>query len=201
MILVESHHNLGTVLMEKVELDAARSHFEEALSISIKLVPEGEQGQAFLYNGLGSVYDRMGNLERARENFQRSLDVLMRFFGAKHPNTGIVQGNLGRVQVKQGYYGEGEPLLRGGVATLSEAVPTHRYLPRMRLFLGRCLAETGRFAEAEELLRTAHTRLNDTQGSDHEHTREAVRFLEELYDDWGRPELANAYRGELPDDR
>ena len=201
MILIESHHNLGTVLMEKGELDAARSHFEEALRISVKLVPEGEQGQPFLYNGLGSVYDRMGELERARENFQRSLDMLMQFFGPQHPNTSIVQGNLGRVLVKQGDYSEGETLLRRGVAALSEAVPTHRHIPRMQLFLGRSLAETGRFAEAEEILRTVHARLNDTQGSDHEHTREAARFLEELYDDWDRPELANAYREELPDDR
>ena len=200
-ILIESHHNLGTVLMEKGELDVARSHFEEALRISIKLVPEGEQGQAFLYNGLGAVYDRMGNLQRARENFQQSLDLLMQFFGAQHPNTSIVQGNLGRVLVKQGHYVEGESLLRSGLATLSQAVPTHHHLPRMRLFIGRSLAETGRFAEAEEPLRTAHARLNDTKGSDHEHTREAARFLKELYDDWGRPAQANAYRETLPDGR
>ncbi len=201
MILIESHHNLGTVLMEKGDLDTARSHLEEALRISIKLVPEGDHGQVYLYNGLGSVYERMGDLEQARENFQRSLDMLMQFFGAKHPNTSIVQGNLGRVLVEQGNYSEGKILLLSGIATLSDAVPTHRHLPRMRLFLARSLAETGQFAEAEELLRTTHAHLNDTQGSGHELTREAVRFLEELYDDWGRPELANAYREELPVDR
>jgi len=201
MILIESHHNLGVVLMDKGELEAARSNFGEALRISIKLVPEGEQGQVFLFNGLGAVYDRMGSLEQARENFQRSLDMLMQFFGAQHPNTFIVQGNLGRVLVKQGNFGAGEALLRSGVAGLSEAVPTHHHLPRMQLFLGRSLAETARFAEAEELIRTAHARLNDIRGSDHEHTREAVRFLIELYDDWGRPAEADAYREELLDDR
>lgn len=142
----------------------------------------------------------MDNLQLARKNFQRSLDMLMRFFGAQHPNTSIVQGNLGRVLVKQGDYDEGESLLRSGMAPLSEAIPTHRHLPRMQLFLGRSLAETGRFEEAEDLLRTAHARLNDAQGSNHEHTREAVRFLIEFYDDWGRPTQANAYREALPGD-
>ena len=201
MILVESHHNLGTVLMERGQLDAARSHFEEALRISTRLVPEGEQGQVFLYNGLGSVYDRMGNLERAHENFQRSLDMLMQYFGAKHPNTSIVQGNLGRVLVRQGRYREGESLLRSGIETLSMAVPSHHHLPRMQAFLGRSLAETRRFAEAEELLQTAHARQNDIRGSDHEYTKEAARFLFELYEDWQRPTEANAYRQQFPGDR
>ena len=201
MIMIESNHNLGVVLMDKGDFDAARSHFEEALRVSTKLVPDGEQGQVFLYNGLGSVYDRMGNLDRARENFQRSLDMLVQFFGAKHPNTGIVQGNLGRVLIKQGNYVEGEALLRSGMATLTEAVPTHRHLPRMQLFIGRSLAKTGRFAEAEEFLRTSHARLNETQGSDHEHTREAARFLVEMYDEWGRTVEANAYREERPGNR
>ena len=200
MILVESHHNLGAVLLDKGELDAARSNFEEALRISVKLVPGGEQGQAFLYNGLGNVYDRMGNLPRARENFQRSYDLLMEFFGSQHPNTFIVQGNIGRVLVRQEDYASGEALLRSGIAGLSEAIPSHHHLPRMQMYLGRSLAGTGRFEEAEELLKTAHAGLQAIRGSDHAHSREAMTFLIDLYDDWGRAAEANAYREQLEHD-
>jgi tetratricopeptide (TPR) repeat protein len=197
MIMIESHHNLGTVLMAQGNLDGARSHFEEALRVSTKLVPGGDQGVAFLYNGLGGVYERMGDLERSGENFRSGLDVLMRFFGDQHPNTGIVRGNLGRILVKQGQYVEGESLLRSGIATLSASVPNHRHLPRMQLFLGRSLARTGQYPEAEGLLRMAHARLDDANGSDHEFTRKAVRFLVDLYEDWGRPVEADAYRDRL----
>lgn len=196
--LVESNHNLGSVLMDNGKFDDARSHFEEALRISIMLMPEGDQGRSFLYNGLGSTYERMGDLARASENFQHSLDVLLRFFDAQHPTVAIVQGNLGRVLVKRGAYSDGEALLRSGLETLGDMAPTHRYLARMRLFLGRSLAKTGRFAEAEKLMLTAHAQLTDVQGSEHEQSLEAVRFLTELYDDWGRPAEANTYREMLP---
>jgi hypothetical protein len=60
--------------------------------------------------------------------------------------------------------------------------------------LGGCLAALGRYREAEPLLLDGHRILVAERGPDDPRTRETAAYLAGLYEAWGRPAQAAAYR-------
>ncbi len=63
--------------------------------------------------------------------------------------------------------------------------------------LGHVLTDLGRYAEADSLMVHSAGRLEAQSGLADRHTQEAVHYLVELYEAWGRPEQAAAWRVKL----
>jgi len=91
---------------------------------------------------------------------------------------------------------EAEPLLRESLELRRQSLPPgHWLISSSESMLGACLTAEGRYAEAEALLLRAHAGLESSRGHDHERTIEARRRLVALYEVWGRPDRAAAWRG------
>ena len=71
------------------------------------------------------------------------------------------------------------------------------WAPSSLEILGGCLAARGRFEEAEPLLTRSFDRIRARRGDETRENREARAQLVALYEAWGRPRQAAAYR--LPD--
>ena len=78
--------------------------------------------------------------------------------------------------------------------------PDGRYyhLPEFRGHWGRCLTDLGRYEEAEAQLKAAYEGELAMRGPDHKDTREVVANLVYLYEVWGKPDQAAAWRAKLP---
>lgn len=68
------------------------------------------------------------------------------------------------------------------------------------MLLVRCLTQQHQFAEAERLLLEAFPVLEKEWGLGHDRVKTAVQRAAELYDAWGKPEKAAAWRAKVPPD-
>ena len=64
---------------------------------------------------------------------------------------------------------------------------------------GVCLTGQQRYTEAETALLEAHDILTAAVGTEHAQTQKVIPNLVELYDVWGKPEKAAAWRGKRAD--
>src|SRR5262249_52899030 len=94
---------------------------------------------------------------------------------------------------------EAEPLLRECVAIREKVLPTdHWQVLSARSLLGGCLAAQGKFAEAEPLLLAGCQGLTQLQGAPVKPVAKAFDRVIELYEKWGKPEQAEAWRKKRP---
>jgi serine/threonine protein kinase/tetratricopeptide (TPR) repeat protein len=141
--------------------------------------------QAELYETLGGIYQKLGNLSRADELLRMALDERRSLLGPDDPDVAGSLVALGLLRSDQAKYEEGERLIRAGLDKATRALPPgHPAVASATSALGHALVERGSYAEATRILEEA-VRL-------HERDRRATPELAaDLH------ELANAhfYRG------
>jgi hypothetical protein len=92
---------------------------------------------------------------------------------------------------------EAEPLLRNGLELRQRALPSgHWLIAASESALGACLVASRRFREAEGLLLQGYEGLRVSRGDTHERTVEVRSRLVALYEAWGRPDRAAAFRAD-----
>jgi hypothetical protein len=105
---------------------------------------------------------------------------------------------MGLALVDLGRSREAEPLLRESLALRRQALPAgHWLIASSQSVLGACLTAERRYAEAEALLLRAQAALAESRGNG-EPTLDARRRLVALYEAWGRPGKAAAWRARTP---
>jgi hypothetical protein len=63
---------------------------------------------------------------------------------------------------------------------------------------GRCMAKLGRFDEAEPYLLKGYDGLMGNPRASIEYQYRVLEWIVELYEDWDKPNQAEAWRGKLP---
>jgi len=102
---------------------------------------------------------------------------------------------LGVSLVDLGRPGEAEPFLRESLELRRRSLPGgHWLIASAESSLGSCLTAERRFREAEPLLLHGFEGLKAARGEGHELTVDARRRLVALYEVWGRPDRAAAWR-------
>lgn len=98
---------------------------------------------------------------------------------------------------KRGAYAEAEELLRECLAIRRKSLPpTHWHTAETRSVLGETLAALGRYPEAERQLLEAHPHLVAALGPTHRLTVRSLGRIADLYERWGKEDLAARYRSE-----
>jgi hypothetical protein len=75
--------------------------------------------------------------------------------------------------------------------------PGHHGIVAIEAELGKTRSLQRRFSEAEHLLAPSYETLRATMGEKHQTTMTALRYLAELYRDWGKREKAIEYEKKL----
>jgi cytochrome c-type biogenesis protein CcmH/NrfG len=127
-----AQNNLGTVCLQKGQLDEAIAHYKKAVAIK----PESAEMQ---YN-LGNALARKGDWADAIDCYQAALRRL--------PDSAKVHNNLGAALVRLGKSDD-------ALEQFSEALQINRNYPEAHCNLGRMLARLGRRDEAVAHLREA----------------------------------------------
>ncbi len=124
------------------------------------------QGELLLT--LSSVYQNLGDLERARLLAERSLAVHTTAFGGSHPAVAKSENHLGRVLEQIGDYEAAQDHLRRALALRQELLgPEDSLVAEATMNLGLLLTYSGAYDEAESLLRRALEIDRTLHGDEH----------------------------------
>jgi tetratricopeptide (TPR) repeat protein len=97
--------NLGSVLIERLDLDGAQERYEKALSIYEEVFGHDSThpGMAMTITGLGNVLRLKGDLNGAQKRYEEALSIFENVYGhdSPHHNVAMTLGNLGNVLVSR----------------------------------------------------------------------------------------------------
>jgi serine/threonine-protein kinase len=114
------------------------------------------QTQAAVDVTLGSMYQKLGQYDRANEMLERGLERHRALLGPTDPTVGLDQIALGLLRLDQARMDEGERLVREGTGLVRRALPReHPAVSRAVMSLAKMLLVRQRFAEASQVGREA----------------------------------------------
>jgi tetratricopeptide (TPR) repeat protein len=191
-------NTLGGVLEAKGDLAAAERLYRESLEMRLRLLGGEHPDVARSRYTLAGLLRVKGDREGALRECRLVLAQRGRALPDTHPMVAATQQIMGLALVDLGRPREAEPLLRESLALRRQALPAgHWLIASSESVLGACLTAERRYAEAEALLLRAHAALADSRGNG-EPTLDARRRLVALYQAWGRPGKATAWRARTP---
>lgn len=104
---------------------------------------------------------------------------------------------MGR-SLEQGNPKSAEPLIRESLELRRKVLPDdHWLIANSQSVLGNCLVKLGQFSESETLLLTSYSNLKKTLGEEHERTGEALQWIINLYQAWGKPDTVERYQSSV----
>ncbi len=136
--------------------------------------------QAELYQTLGSIYQQLGNLDRADSLLQAALDQNRRLQGPRGTAVARSMVALGLLRLDQAQLDESEKLVREGLDDLRQTYPAdHPSVIDAETALGRILQERGLYDEAVAVLDRAVQTLSGRGAS-----QELSNTMGELANTW-----------------
>src|SRR5687768_5309450 len=191
-------HSLGMALQAQGRFAEAEQLFREALDIFQITLPVSADVPNTMHS-LASVLQDQGRLAEAESLFREALNLARKTKAVQkeHELYGQSLDGLGALLRQRGKLAEAEPLL----AELYQWAQRTQYSPAMAARYiaryGPCLVQLHRFQEAEQPLREAHRRLQQTAQPNDPLMREVVAALAEVCDYTNRPDEAAKWRAEL----
>jgi tetratricopeptide (TPR) repeat protein len=190
---------LGSVLEETGDLVGAEKLYRDSLALRIELLGPQHPEVAWSRYALAGLLRRRGDAEGALAQSREVLALRGRVLPEAHPIVAATLQTAGLSLLDLGRPREAESLLRDSLALRARSLPPgHWLIASAESVLGACLTAERRYREAEPLLLRAAAGLEKSRGRDHERTVEARQRLAALYEAWGRPERAAAWRAAAP---
>lgn len=189
---------LGRVIRDRGRLDEAEPIYRTVLDVRRRVLGPDHPHTLTSLNNMGFLLASRGRDADAAALYREALAGARRALGPDHDQTLLAQGNLGEVLARSGGLAEALQLLSDAVRRARAAGLAADSLGSILRKEGVALAAAGRRREAERALREAHGLLAGVLGEGHAGTRRAAGDLAELYDRWGRPDDAAAWRARGP---
>ena len=188
---------LGSIAAERHDYAAAESMLQQSLAITRRSFGEKHPEVAAKLNKLSTVLREQGKYEEAESVSRDALQMTVSALGEEHPLVALFGLNLARAQLLRKEAANAEPLLRKALEIRQRAYPAGNWrIGEAESVLGECFTALGRYEEAEGLLLDAHRLLKDGSGWEGEEAQATRTRLVALYEAWGRPDRAAAYRPE-----
>ena len=191
-------NNLGRLRFVQGRLADAQRALQQAIDIRIAGGISEHPRQATTVMWLGRVRQQGGDLTAAEEHFTAALAIMRRVRATGGPETAAALVSLGKLLLQRGDPAKAEPLLVEALNWRRAHLPGgHRATHEAELALGECLLARARFAEAEPLLVSGVKGVPAVKGALQFDRAGALHLVVSLYERWGRPEAARAFRRQL----
>ena len=184
---------MGSSLTRLGRHQEAYDIYLEGYEMNERLFGPGNSFNLYFANGLGRVAEARGDLETAARQYEEARNLIM-IHTPDSPNLAFATSNVAKVHALQGRYDLALPHYQAAEQILAEKLATHWVLGDVRWRLGRCLVEAGEFADAERLILDGIDIVTKQWGDAHEVTSSARAAAALLYEKWGKPDKAFAYR-------
>jgi tetratricopeptide (TPR) repeat protein/tRNA A-37 threonylcarbamoyl transferase component Bud32 len=196
-----SRGNLAIAYQDAGRIPEAIALYEGTLKLrEAKLGPD-HPSTLVSRSALATAYESLGRLAEA-EDLHR--DVLARRRKTLQPESPLLAGDLthlARNLLNQSRWSEAEPLLREALAIREKATPDDWGRYDALSLLGGALLGQGRYAEAEPLAVAGYEGMKAREAQirvpDRSFLREAGERVVRLYEAWGRPDQARAWKAKL----
>lgn len=196
---LRSMNNLATTYESLERFEEAERLLVEGLEISRRVLGEEHPDTLMATNNLAVLYKTRSRHEEAEPLYVKVLDARRRLLGENHPRTLVSMSNLGSLYIQLGRYEEAEPLFASAVERVGRSLPPgHWYGGAFLLKYGICLTHLGRHGDAEDALLEAHGILAKALGPKDPRTTAVREALVDLYERWGKPQMASDWRGTPP---
>jgi eukaryotic-like serine/threonine-protein kinase len=201
-------HDLALIAAARGDYRSAESTFRQVLVTERKALGERHPIVATILSNLARVLVRQGRQDEAAAALEEALDIARPALGDDHQLVGIYAIDLASVQLARKQPGAAEALLREGLRIRLLApgvVPIRRRtfaeddwsISATKTLLGASLVALGRHIEAESVLLDARAELDSGPQPPAAEVKATITRLVELYEAWGKPETAAAYRALL----
>ena len=189
--------NLALVLQAKGDHAEAESLIRQALSISRKALGDRHLDVGIKLNNLAKSLRLQGKYDEAAAALEEALQITRPALGNDHQRTIHFTVALALVRLEQGQARVAEPMLRHALQVRVRTLPADdTRLLHTKSVLGAVLTKLARYDEAERLLVDVHNVLKDPNapGEEGQVAKVNLTRLVALYEAWGQPEKAAAYR-------
>jgi serine/threonine-protein kinase len=188
-------NNLAGALEEQGRLEEVEDLYLEALRIFRAAFGEDHRDVGTALNNLAHLYRKQKRYEEAEQNFLEAVAVYRSTIGPDHVFVSIVLVNLVALLEERGDLLAAASHVRE-CRRIHDVVYPQRNIEteRLRSVEGLVLAAEGDYAMAEPIVVGAYEWLCDEVGADDDRAREAGRRVIDVYERWGRPDAAEAYR-------
>ncbi|HZD53351.1 MAG TPA: serine/threonine-protein kinase, partial [Woeseiaceae bacterium] len=146
---------LAAIQANRGQFDLADQSTRELLRISKETLGPEHPEVATVLNNYGTLRFKEGRFEEAAEFYRQAVELRRKVLGPQHPVTAMTMSFRAYALHLAGDP-HAEARYREALEVLSAVYePGHRYIANVKHDLGRLYVETGRYEEAEPLLRTA----------------------------------------------
>jgi tetratricopeptide (TPR) repeat protein len=186
---------LASVLEARGRLSESEALFRASLDMRKRLLGAEHPDVAWTLYNYSWVRRRLGDHEGAARLAREALAMRGKTLPDSHPMIAASLQVLALSLIDLGSADEALPLLRESLALRRRNLPPgHWLIATSESALGACLTALGRHREAEPILLGSYESLRGAKGEGHERTVEARQRLVALYEAWGKPARAAAYR-------
>ncbi|CAF2944381.1 unnamed protein product [Rotaria sp. Silwood2] len=103
--IYKCYHALGKVLFEKGDYNSSLDYLTQSLEI-LQNFKSNKPQTAYIYNNIGEVYLRKGEIKLALQSFEKALDIFKETFTDDKENIAWCYNNLGIICLEQKNYSE-----------------------------------------------------------------------------------------------
>ena len=187
--------SLGLVLRDQGRLAESEQKLRSALALKKKGLGTGHSSVAKTLSNLGVVLREGGRLDEAAACYEEALEIHRTASGQQHPSFATALQNLGLVRNATGAFQEAEALLRQAVQIRRDVLgEAHWKTGLVQTFLGAALTGQGRFQDAFAALDEGRAVLEGALEPGHDHILGTFDLLADLYEEWGKPSMAQEWR-------
>jgi len=187
--------NLASALRHEKQLPEAEHVYRQTLSIHEGLFGEDHPDTVTCKYQLALVLGDEKRYTDAYRLLDESIAGFQKALKPDHPNVARAMKYKASLLVEQHRFAEALPVARQAFTILdSQLAPEDTARESMRVVLAATLVGLHRFAEAEKLLLEALGNLQRSKDASPSAIAGAAKELVSLYDAWGKPEKAAAYR-------
>jgi tetratricopeptide (TPR) repeat protein len=137
-------------------------------------------------NGLGFLFQRIGDYAKAEPPYQEALRIRRKVLGPEDPDTAESLNNLGELYQDMGESARAEPLYQEALRIRQRVLgPEHPATAQSLNNLASLYEAMGEYAKAEPLYQEAHRICQKVFGPEHSDTATSLSNLGELYEDMG----------------
>jgi eukaryotic-like serine/threonine-protein kinase len=192
--LSSSINNVGLIVQARGDYAAAEALFRQSLAIDRQTVGEQHVNVVLALNNLSHPLREQGRYVEAAAALDKAIAIARSIRGDDHPTMAMVMVNRARVHLARGEARAAAPLLERALLIRQRAFREDDWRVAVtKSFLGEALTTLARHQEAEALLVDAHRVLKDVDARRKEAQTNVTRLIA-LYEAWGRPDRAAAYR-------
>jgi eukaryotic-like serine/threonine-protein kinase len=193
--------NLGINYRDAGRLPEAIAKLEQAWECERKRNGPKVAPDSYSAITLADAYDRAGRFDSSEPLYRAALEAARKRHGEASVEASGVLAPLGLNLLKQRKYADAEPLLRECLKIREQRQPDDWTTFNTKSLLGAALLGQGRYAEAAPLITQGYegmkTRTAKIPPPGKPRLSEAAARVIQLYEAWGQPEKAAAWKARL----